>query len=77
MFQKTVRIFAACKPVPAKSRVIKASDISNLYIVLVNFSRYNAQKAMEGENVTTDVLLHICSALGCSIGDIMDAVEKR
>lgn len=34
------------------------------------------KKQWRSENVTTDVLLHICSALGCSIGDIMDAVEK-
>ena len=29
----------------------------------------------KNENVTTDVLLKICTALNCDIGDIMDITE--
>ena len=32
-------------------------------------------KLGKGENITTDVLLKICSALNCNISDIME-VEK-
>lgn len=32
-------------------------------------------KLGKGENVTTDVLLRICEALGCGLDDIADAVE--
>lgn len=32
-------------------------------------------KLGKGENITTDVLLRICTALGCDISDIMEVVE--
>lgn len=34
-------------------------------------------KLGRNENVTTDVLLKICSALGCDIKDIAEVTEKR
>ena len=36
-------------------------------------------KLGKGQNVTTDVLLRICTALDCQIGDIMEIVpdEKK
>ena len=33
-------------------------------------------KLGKGENVTTDVLLKICNALGCDISDIMEVSES-
>ncbi len=32
-------------------------------------------KLGKGENVTTDVLLRICEALGCTLDDIAEAVD--
>ena len=32
-------------------------------------------KLGKGENITTEVLLRICTALKCDIGDIMEIVE--
>ena len=32
-------------------------------------------KLGKGQNVTTDVLLRICMALDCQVGDIMEMVE--
>ena len=34
-------------------------------------------KLGKGENVTTAVLLKICDALDCDIGDIMEAVKAK
>ena len=34
-------------------------------------------KLGKGENLTTAVLLKICSTLDCNISDIMDVVEKN
>lgn len=34
-------------------------------------------KLGKGENITTDVLLKICSALHCDIADIMEIVESK
>jgi DNA-binding Xre family transcriptional regulator len=33
-------------------------------------------KLSKGENITTDVLLKICTALNCDIGDILDIKEE-
>ena len=33
-------------------------------------------KMGHGESVTTDVLVRICNALNCNIGDIMDVVRE-
>lgn len=32
-------------------------------------------KLGKNENVTTDILLRICTALNCNIGDIVDTVD--
>lgn len=42
---------------------------------LAGVSHASIAKLGKGENVTTDVLLRICSALHCDIGDIMEIVE--
>jgi len=34
-------------------------------------------KMSKGENVSMDVLLKVCKALNCNIGDIVDAVSDR
>jgi len=34
-------------------------------------------KLGKNENVTTDVLVKICTALQCDIGDIMEVIEKN
>lgn len=33
-------------------------------------------KLKKGENVTTDILLRICMALECDIGEIMEVVQE-
>jgi Predicted transcriptional regulator len=47
-----------------KSDLMKVTGISNFTIGKLN----------RGENVTTDILVRICKALGCNIGDIADVV---
>ena len=49
-----------------KSDLMKATGISNFTIGKLN----------RGENVTTDILVRICTALDCNIGDIADVVCK-
>jgi len=49
-----------------KSDLMKVTGISNFTIGKLN----------RGENVTTDILVRICKALGCNIGDIADVVRK-
>lgn len=39
-------------------------------------SHYTINKLNHGENVTTDVLVKICTALNCDIDDIMEIVGK-
>jgi len=34
-------------------------------------------KLGKGENITTDVLLKICNALGCCVTDIMEITEAK
>lgn len=38
-------------------------------------STYTINKLNRGDNVTTDVLVKICSALNCSFDDIMEVVD--
>lgn len=38
-------------------------------------SSVSIAKLGKGENITTEVLLRICTALKCDIGDIMEIVE--
>ncbi len=39
-----------------------------------NVSSASMAKLGKGQNVTTEVLLRICVALGCEVGDIMEIV---
>lgn len=41
-----------------------------------NVSRSTFYKLKNGENVTTDVLLRICSVLDCDISDIMECIKN-
>lgn len=34
-------------------------------------------KLGKNENVTTDILLRICQALKCNIGDIVDMIDEK
>lgn len=42
-----------------------------------NVSSASMAKLGKGQNVTTDVLLRICTALGCEVGDIMEIVPDE
>lgn len=44
---------------------------------LANISSASLAKLGKNENVTTDVLTRICTALNCDISDIMEMVEKE
>ena len=44
-------------------------------VTLAGVSTYTINKLTHGENVTTDVLIKICKALECDIGDIMEIVD--
>ena len=41
-----------------------------------NISTYTLSKMGKGENVTTDILVKICTALECDISDIMEVSNK-
>ena len=45
--------------------------------VKANISTYTLSKLTKGENVTTDILLKICSTLDCSFEDIMEIVDSE
>lgn len=42
-----------------------------------NISSYTIGKLTKGENVTTEVLIKICKALECDIGDIMEVINDE
>ena len=42
-----------------------------------NVSSASMAKLGKGENVTTEVLLRICVALGCDVGDIMEIIPDE
>ena len=42
-----------------------------------NVTSASMAKLGKGENVTTEVLLRICVALGCDVGDIMEIVPDE
>lgn len=50
-----------------KKDLIKAAGISHTSL----------SKLGRNENVTTDVLVKVCSALKCDIGDIMEITENN
>ena len=43
---------------------------------MASISTYTIGKMNRGDNITTDVLVRICSALNCSIEDIMEIVPE-
>ena len=40
-----------------------------------HISNYTINKMNRGENITTDILVKICTALGCTFDEIMEIVE--
>lgn len=52
---------------------MKKSDLRKV----ANVSSSSLAKLSKGENVTTDVILKICAALQCDVGDIMEAVPDE
>lgn len=52
-------------------REMKKKDLCEL----AGISHASMAKLGKSENITTDVLLRICSALHCNISDIMEIVE--
>ena len=42
-----------------------------------NISTYTLSKLNRNMNLTTDVLVKICKALNCNIGDIMDVINTE
>ena len=42
-----------------------------------NVSSASMAKLGKGQNVTTDVLLRICVALNCTVGDIMEIIPDE
>ena len=51
-------------------RKMKKKDL----IALSGISRSTVAKLTRDENVNTDVLVRICNALACDVGDIMEVV---
>lgn len=51
-------------------RDMKKKDLQ----ILAGISWASVTKMSKGENVSMNVLLKVCKALGCNIGDIVDAV---
>lgn len=56
-----------------KLLIDKGMNKSDLRTV-AGISSSSLAKLGKGENVTTDVLLRICEALGCGLNDIADAI---
>lgn len=52
---------------------MKKKDLSDK----AQISNYTIRKLMRGDNVTTDVLVKICTALDCTMDDIMEIVPKN
>ncbi|MEM1484012.1 helix-turn-helix transcriptional regulator [Oscillospiraceae bacterium PP1C4] len=52
-------------------REMKKKDIC----AVAGISHASMAKLGKNENVTTDVLVRICSALNCDIGDIMEIIN--
>lgn len=43
---------------------------------LANVSSTSLAKLGKGENVNTDILIRICTALGCELGDIVEILPN-
>ena len=46
-------------------------------VKVAHISTYTINKLNRGDNVNTDTLVKICSALNCSIEDIMEVIPGR
>lgn len=53
-------------------RDLKKKDLEEM----AGVSHYTMNKLTRGDNVTTDVLCKVCTALNCTVDDIMELVEK-
>jgi len=53
-------------------RDMKKKDL----IAATGLSTVTVAKLAKNQNVTTDVLVRICTALGCNVGDIMDILPE-
>lgn len=42
-----------------------------------NLTHYSLSKLTKGQDVSTDVLYKICSALDCDVNDIMEFVDDK
>ncbi|GHU89291.1 transcriptional regulator [Clostridia bacterium] len=51
---------------------LKKKDI----IRLTGISTSSVAKLSKGENVNTDILVKICTALNCNVSDIMDIIPE-
>jgi len=54
-------------------RKMKKKDL----IALSGISRSTVAKLTHDENVNTDVLVRICKALECDVGDIMEVIPDE
>lgn len=52
---------------------LKKKDLGKM----ANISTYTINKLNRGNNVTTDTLVRICTALNCSFDDIMEVVPDE
>ena len=52
-------------------RNMKKKDLAKL----ADISNYTISKMGRGENITTDILGKICTALDCNVEDIMERVD--
>lgn len=52
---------------------MKKSDLRKV----AGVSASSLAKLGKGDNVTTDVILKICTALQCDVGDIMEAIPDE
>ena len=54
-------------------KVMKKSDLERE----AHLTHYSLSKLTKGQDVSTDVLYKICSALDCDINDIMEFVDDE
>lgn len=54
-------------------RDMKKKDLTKL----AGISTASMAKLGRNENITTDVLVKICNAIECDIGDIMEVIPKK
>ena len=52
---------------------LKKKDLAKI----ANISNYTVTKLTRGENVTTDILVKICTTLDCTFDEIMELQEDK